>query len=415
MAKYVQRHAEQRVLEALTDTRVVVIEGARQVGKSTLAQRIVREVGGTMLTLDDPDVRASAEADPVGFLDHGDELLVIDEVQRTPQLILALKLLVDRDPRPGRFLVTGSANLLRMPAAEDSLAGRAESIELHGFSQGELRACPERLIDRLFARDRLAGHTSALHRQDYLEIAAAGSYPDALARRPGSRRDDWLDGYVSRIVERDAPEISASSRLGALPIILRLLAARNAEELNQARLAAEVGVPVRSLEPLLGLLETLYLVQRIPAWSTNLSARVVKRPKLSLLDAGLAARLVHASAAGAGRPELGSLAGHLLEAFVAGELRRQLGWSETRARLAHYRDHDGAEVDLILESADGRVVGIEVKASSAPNAKDARWLVRLRDRLGERFAAGLVLHTGQRALPFGERITAAPIDILWAP
>lgn len=414
MVEQVERFAEPRVLEALQDTRVVVIQGARQVGKTTLLHEVVAKTGGRAVTLDDEVVRATAQADPVGFVSqYPDGLLAIDEVQRVPELVLALKLVVDRDPRPGRFLLTGSANLLRLPATEDSLAGRAESIELHGFSQGEVAGHQEQFIDRLLSGDRFPGHASTLVRKDYLDRAVAGSYPQALART-GRRRIQWLDNYLARIVERDAPDVSPLQRLGELPLILRMLAARNSEELNIADVARDTGIPPRTLAPHLELLETLYLVQRIPAWSTNLTKRVVSRPKAALLDTGLTARLLGVSAAGAAPAVQPEIAGHLLEGFVAGELRRQQGWAEELVRISHYRDHAGDEVDLILETNDGRIAGIEVKATSSVGRNDGKWLAKLRDRLGARFTAGVVLHTGTSSGPLGDKLAAVPLDILWA-
>jgi predicted AAA+ superfamily ATPase len=403
------------VLEALADTRVVVVQGARQVGKTTLVTEVVDRLGGRLVTLDDGLTRAGAVADPWEFLRQGgDGLLAIDEVQRVPELVLALKLAVDRDPRPGRFLLTGSANLLRLPAMQDSLAGRAENVDLFGFSQGELAGVQEQFADRLLGGETFLAHRSDLVRGDYLQRACAGGYPEALARA-GRRRSAWFDNYLRRIVERDAPDVSGLQRLRELPMLLRLLAARNAGELNMAGLASESGLPVRTLDPYVDLLETLFLVHRIPAWSANLSKRVVSRPKTALLDTGLAARLINVTAVGASTAANPQVAGQLLEGFVAGELRRQLTWSSQDARLFHYRDHDGAEVDLVLETADGRVGGIEVKATATVGARDVRWLTKLRDRLGPRFVAGVVLHTGPTAVPFGPRIAALPIDALWAP
>jgi predicted AAA+ superfamily ATPase len=410
----VRRHVQDRVLEALEDTRVVVVQGARQVGKTTLVRAVLAERRGRLVTLDDPTTLRGARADPVGFLSQeADGLLAIDEVQRAPELILALKLLVDRDPRPGRFLLTGSADLVRLPAAEDSLAGRAERIELLGFSQGEVVGHQERFIDRLFAKDRFLSHTSDLTRHDLLQRAVVGSYPEALARRNPRRRNAWLDNYLDLIVERDAPDVVDSRRLADLPLVLRLLAARNSEELNTTDLSSQSGIPATSLARLLGLLETLYLVQRIPAWSTNLSKRVVSRPKAAILDSGLAARLVNVTAETVAPGMSGNHAGHLLEGFVAGELRRQLGWSRERVRISHYRDRTGAEVDFILETDDGRVAGIEVKASATVTASDTRWLGGLAERLGPRFVGGLVLYSGGVPVPFGERVTAVPLDVLW--
>lgn len=410
----VSRNVKPLVVEALGDTRIVVVQGARQVGKTTLLREIVAERGGRLVTFDDELTRAAARADPVGFLDQlPDRLLAIDEVQRVPELVLALKLVVDRDTRPGRFLLTGSANLLRLPAVEDSLAGRAESIELYGFSQGELAGRRERFVDRILDGETFLGHESGLHRADYLERAVAGSYPEALARPAGRRRNQWLENYLARIVERDAPDVSNLRRLGELPVILRILAARDSEELNVARIASDTGIPASTLAPHLELLETLYLLQRIPAWSTNLSKRVVLRPKTALLDTGLAARLLNVSARGASPQVNGDVAGHLLEGFVAGELRRQLGWAEQGARISHYRDRTGDEVDLILEADDGRVAAVEVKAASSVGLRDAKWLLKLRDRLGDRFVAGVVLHTGGTSGPFGDRVSAVPMDVLW--
>ncbi|MFZ0157809.1 MAG: ATP-binding protein [Kineosporiaceae bacterium] len=414
MKKVVARHVASSVLDSLADTRVVVVQGARQVGKTTLVSHVVDQVGGRLVTFDDETTRAGAQLDPVAFLGQaGDDLLAIDEVQRVPELVLALKLVVDRDQRPGRFLLTGSANLLRLPAMQDSLAGRAESLDLFGFSQGELSGRRERFVDRLLAGEDFTAHRSDMTRPDYIDVACAGGYPEALSRT-GRRRSAWLDNCLRRVVERDAPDVSGLQRLSELPGLLRLLAARNAAELNLASLASDAGIPVRTLAPYVDLLETLFLVHRIPAWSTNLSKRVVSRPKVALLDAGLAARLVNVTPAGAAGAANPLIAGQILEGFVAGELRRQLSWADEDARLYHYRDHGGAEVDLVLETGDGRVAGIEVKATSSVSGRDVRWLTQLRDSLGVRFVAGVVLHTGATAAPFGDRITAVPMDALWA-
>ncbi|WP_295698904.1 ATP-binding protein [Lapillicoccus sp.] len=409
------RSVRPRLLDALGDTRIVVVQGARQVGKTTLVRSVLADRAGRFVTLDDDLTRGAAQADPPGFLRQmPDGLLAIDEVQRAPELVLALKMAVDDDSRPGRFLLTGSANLLRLPAMQDSLAGRAENIDLFGFSQGEIVDVREDFVDRLFAGEIYPEHRSDLSRADYLDRACAGGYPEALLRQPGQRRAAWYDNYVERITQRDAPDVSGLQRLSELPLLLRLLAARNATELVITNVSQEIGIPVRTLGPYLDLLETLFLVQRIPSWSTNLTKRVVTRPKVVLTDTGLTARLLNVSAEGGGvgaNPELG---GRLLEGFVAGELRRQVGWARENPRLSHFRDHNGAEVDFILETGDGRVAGIEVKARSTVTGRDARWLNLLRDRLGARFVAGVILHTGTSTAPFGDRIIATPIDALWA-
>ncbi|MCB2412008.1 ATP-binding protein [Demequina sp. TTPB684] len=411
MTDSVARYVAPRVHEALDDTRIVIIQGSRQVGKSTLAATIARERNGRIVTLDDDAARFTAEADPVAFVaQHPNGLLVIDEVQRAPRLNLALKRAVDTDQAPGRFLLTGSADLLRLPGTEDSLAGRAESIELFGFSQGELIGHVEQFIDRLLSGKPFASYTSSLNRTDYMEIVERGSYPEALSRTTSRRRSQWLGSYATRVTTRDAEDVSTLRHLSELPRILKLVATRTATELNVTSVASDLEMPRRTLDPYLDLLDTLYLTQRIPAWHTNLTKQVVSRPKITLLDTGLAAHLLGTQS---GASLAADRAGPLLETLVAGELRRQLGWCDESAELFHYRDRHGAEVDFILATPDGRIAGIEVKAASGANAHDARWLAMLRDRLGDRFVRGVVLHTGSSAGSLGDRITSAPIDLLW--
>ncbi|MDA8027009.1 MAG: ATP-binding protein [Actinomycetota bacterium] len=410
----IARNAKRRVLEALGDTRVVVIQGARQVGKTTLVREIVDSMGGRLVSFDDPVAASGAREDPVGFLNSDPErILAIDEVQRVPELVLALKFVVDTDNRPGRFLLTGSADLLRLPTIEDSLAGRTESIELFGLSQGELIGRTERFIDRALASERFMDHTSEMSRNDYLKLAVAGGYPEVLDRAPGRRRDLWFDNYANAILRREAEDISKLQRITDLPMILKMLAARSSGELNIADLARDANIPERTLAPYLELLQTLYLTQKIPAWTTNLTKRVVSRPKVSLLDTGLAARLMNVSAMGASFDANPNLAGGLLETFVAGEIRRQLTWCNETVSLFHFRDRNVGEVDLVLETPDGRVVGVEVKSSSNPKATDTKGLNYLRAKLGSRFVAGFILHTGVNSAFFGDRISAVPMDILW--
>jgi predicted AAA+ superfamily ATPase len=253
-----------------------------------------------------------------------------------------------------------------------------------------------------------------LNRHDYLVRASAGGYPEALARETGRRRRAWFGNYIERIVQRDAADVSALQRLSDLPGLLRLLAARNATELNQLSLAGDAGIPARTLPPYLDLLEALYLIERIPVWSPNLTKRVVSRPKVILLDSGLAAALINVSADGASVGANPDLAGQLLEAFAISELRRQLSWADEAPRLYHYREHSGSEIDVVLETPDGRVAALEVKASATVQSRDVRWLAHFRDRLGSRFMGGLILFTGQNAVGLGDRLAAVPLDALWS-
>lgn len=410
----VDRLLRPRVEEALSDTRIVVLQGARQVGKSTLAELIAQERRSLTVTLDDVDVRRFASGDPAGFVAQFPEgLLVIDEVQRVPGLIVALKAAVDRDKRPGRFLVTGSANLLDLTATHESLAGRAQPLALYSLSQAELEKQPASFVDHAFHGQRFSGHASDLTRADYLERACSGGYPEALNRPPGRRREEWYATYVTQIVNRDALDVSGLQRLADLPRLLRFIAARSGSGMVWSALASDAGIPRTTLDPYVRLLDTLYLIHVLPAWTANLTSRDVKQPKVFLLDTGLAASLLGVTTDGLGPTVPNSPAGGLLEGLVVGELRRQLGWSSQRASLFHYREQRGAEVDIVIEAPDGRVVGIEVKAAATVQRKDLAGLAILRDKLGHRFVGGYVLHTGPTARMVADRVSAVPIGALW--
>ncbi|MGO1236528.1 MAG: ATP-binding protein [Microbacterium gubbeenense] len=409
----VERLVFPRLIEALADTRIVVLQGARQVGKSTLSRQALIDRPGLSVTLDDPPSLDFARADPTGFVEQApDRLLIIDELQRAPELVIALKAAVDRDHRPGRFLVTGSANLLELSSTHESLAGRAQHISLHPFSQREIESVPESFVDLAFSEGALSTHHSALTREDYVERACAGGYPEALGRQSAQRRQDWYEAYVSQIVRRDAVDISGLQRMSDLPRLLRLIAARMGSTMVWSALATDAGMPRRTLDPYAALLETLFLTHTLPAWAVNLTSREVKQPKIFPVDSGLAAALLGAVPEGLGPTT--PLTGALLECFVVGELRRQQTWASTRTTLHHYRDSRGVEVDAILETPDGRVVGIEVKSAATVRSKDAAGLGMLRDQLGDRFIAGYVLHTGSETRAVGERISAVPMDALWA-
>lgn len=409
------RFAQRLVEETLADTPITVIQGARQVGKSTLARTVVQERKARVVSLDTQATYNAARADPDAFVRQSAGLLVIDEVQRVPQLIRAMKDAVEEDRRPGRFLITGSANLLRIPGTEESLAGRAETIVLYGLSRGEITGHREDFVPRLFAGDETAWEESSgtLRREEYLELLCAGSYPEPLARE-GRRRSAWFTNYVDRIMTRDVEDLSRLTHLDRLPVLLRLVAASTSGELVKARFARDSGIPETSLDGYLNVLETLYLIHALPAWGDNLTKRVTGRPKVSLLDTGLAARLNNLTPAAMAPGSVSDPAGGLFESFVAAELRRQLSWADTQARLFHFRDRDGIEVDIVLESEDRLVAGLEMKAAGMVTERDFKGLRFLRDKLAARFTAGIVLYTGTEPLPFGDRLWALPYSALWS-
>lgn len=417
VTRLVRRNAETLLAETLSDTPITVIQGARQVGKSTLAAKLVSERGGVLVSLDDPVALEPARRDPDGFLElGGGGLLGIDEVQRVPELVRALKAAVDADRRPGRFLVTGSAELLDVPGVSDSLAGRAETVALYGLSQGELADRREDFVGNIVASgpEWIVSRTSTMDRAAYLDLLCAGGYPEAIGRQ-GRARDRWFENYLTRIVRRDAAEIGRLQHMDRLSTLIRLLAANNAGELVWAHLARAAGLPETSIPPYLRLLESLFLVRRIPSWSANLVQRHVERPKVALLDSGLAAHLIGQTSESLAAPAGLQYVGGLLEGFVAAELIRQRTWSDVRFNLSHFRSRDGSEVDLIVEAANGDIVGVEVKAAKSVRGSDFRGLEFVRDRAGAAFRAGIILHMGERTHSFGDRLWSMPVAALWEP
>jgi predicted AAA+ superfamily ATPase len=358
--------------------------------------------------------RLAATTDARSFVEQFPEgCLVIDEVQRAPTLVLALKASVDRDRRPGRFVLTGSANLERLPGLEDSLAGRAESVELLGFSQAELAGVHSTFVDRVMAGDIDLAGAAALAREDYVRLACTGGYPEVVARPTTHRREAWFDNYVRRIVQRDVPDLARIHHPSELPNLLRAAAAATGSSPTLTALARTTNLSATTATRYLDVLETIYLVQRVPAWSSNRLKRVARAPKVALLDSGVAAHLMDLDEEALDPGSDPTPFGALVETFVLAELRKLVPLSTARPRLFHYRELDGAEVDVVLER-EGRIVGIEVKASTTLDRKSTRWLERLRDKLGPRFTAGLVLYGGTSNVQLGDRLAAAPISTLWA-
>ena len=408
--KDVPRWAASRILEALSDTPVVVLNGARQVGKSTLVTSLTYPGTKELVTLDDTATRSAARFDPRAFVQRSVDTLVIDEVQLEPSLFRAIKAEVDRDRRPGKFLITGSSRLLSAPDMADALVGRVEMIELWPFSQDELLRERSEFISAAFEMPGKLMQPGKVSRQELVERICAGGFPDAVAR-PQGRRAAWFDGYVTTTIERVVRQVADIERAAEMPRLMRLCAARTAQELNISNLADEFRVPARTVSGYVAHLATAFLIQLIPAWSTNLSAKVIRRPKLIMLDSGLAAHLIGATPTTVDRA--GGPFGQLLETFITSEIHKQLTWVEPRVSMYHFRDRDGVEVDIVLEHPDGRIVGIEVKATSTPRAEDFRGLRYLAQRLGDRFALGLLLSAAPDSIPFGPRLAALPVDAIW--
>ena len=422
------RYAELRLAEALEDSPVVLIQGPRQCGKTTLAQ-IVGAPGGlsgadapySYVTFDDDVARSAAEADPIGFIAGLPERAALDEVQRVPAIFTALKLAVDRDRTPGRFLLTGSTNVLQTPNLADSLAGRMETVRLHPLAQRELSdqpAAPREdgrfvgFLDALF-EGRFATRPAERLGPELRERIVNGGYPAALARRPGRRRAAWYRDYVEAQMQRDVRDISRIRTLEALPRLMRLAAVQTATLLNVSDLARSFELSLPTIRSYLELLERVFLLERLPPWHSNRLSRLIKTPKLHIGDTGLACALMGLAAAGLERDP--QRLGALLETFVFQELRRQAGWHDAPLDFFHYRDKDQAEVDIVIERGGLQVAGVEVKAASTISERDFRGLRRLRDASGERFASGVVLHDGEISASFGDHLYAVPIRTLWEP
>jgi hypothetical protein len=412
--RLVVRHAQRAVETALTDTRVVVVLGARQVGKSTLLEEVVavEGAGRDLITLDSQPVRAAAIADPAGFIAAIDTPVAIDEIQRVPELMTEIKLTVDRDQRPGQFLITGSANLLEMRQVKESLAGRAEYLRLHPFSQGELVGRRESFIPALIMGSFPAVKDAPVGRRAYAEMLARGGYPEAQERRT-ARLPRFFESYVEGILERDLAGLSDIADPAGLARLLQAIGATSAAELNIDRLSNSLQTPASTIRRHLELLEMLFLIRRVPAWSTNLLARSIKRPKVHVADTGLMAYLVGADER---RIETDlDLGGMFFETFVAMELHRQISWLEDRPQLFHFRDRDQREVDVVIEHRDGSVSAVEVKAAASVYERDFRGLNHLKTKLGTSFKAGALLYTGADTVAFGDRIAAVPLSGLWSP
>jgi predicted AAA+ superfamily ATPase len=406
------RHATESVLQALTWSPVVLVEGPRQAGKSVLVRDLVgAQRPASYVTLDDSLSLASAREDSQGFILGLPDPVVIDEVQRAPEVFRSIKLSVDRDRRAGRFLLTGSADVLLMPLMSDSLAGRMRVITLWPLSQCEIAGTQQRFMELVFSDDGLPHFEGALTRADVAGRITRGGFPQAVSLPEGAARDGWMQDYVTTLLERDVRDLAAVSDRVALPRLLRILATRSGTLLNASDLARATGIARATLERYMALFVKTFAVRLVPAWAGDVGRRLVKSPKVLFVDAGLAANLSGLDAARLlADPDR---IGPMLETFVGGELLKHIAAAPERIELMHYRDGHGAEVDWVLEDSRGRVVGIEVKATSSPTDRDLKGLRAMAAALGDRFHRGILLHTGQTAARMGEGLWALPIDAMW--
>jgi uncharacterized protein len=402
------RFIEHRIREAMSDTRVVMISGPRQSGKTTLAEKLAAD-GMPFLTLDDQTTLATARADPVGFI-RGLDRAVIDEAQRAPEILLAIKRSVDTDKRPGRFLLTGSANLMTLPNIADSLAGRMEIAELLPLSQCELHRKRPDFLERAFqAKPPTIGELVV--GAELVQRVLSGGYPEALQRTSWPRRQKWLLDYVKAVIERDVRDIAQIEHSRQLPRLLRVLAQHSSQLVNYSSIGTPLGIGHATIQRYTGILEQLFLVRALQPWYTNELKRLVKTPKLHFLDSGLLAALRNISPLRLADDRMPF--GAILETFVLAELLKLASWHDERLEFFHFRDRYDYEVDIVIEDPRAHVIGIEVKAAATVTTADFSGLRKLAEACGKRFILGVVLYDHDTTVPFGERLFAAPISTLW--
>lgn len=408
-----QRNLTSELQKAVSDTPTVLLVGARQTGKSTLVQQIRNEgYQPDYITFDDPTALAAAKANPTAFIQALNGPVIFDEVQRVPDLFLAIKAQVDKERTSGGFLLTGSANVLLIPKVADSLAGRIEILTLRTLSQGEMEGRNETFIDRVCGKQfELSKKVEAEDRKDLFERMLTGGYPEAVERRSIERRDKWFRSYVTTLLQRDVRDLANIEGLTELPRLLSILAARAGGLLNTAEISRSSGIPQTSLKRYMALLEQVFLIETLQPYSGSLTKRLVRSPKLYFTDTGLVAMLQGLTWERIKfEPSLG---GPLLENFVVNELRKQMGWNKTAAGIFHFRTSSDQEVDIVLETASGEVVGIEIKSAASVGNDAFKGLRILKDSVGRKFLRGFVLYTGDSSVAFEEGMFAVPVQNLW--
>lgn len=407
------RHVLPSLTEALADTPVVVLSGARQTGKSTIAQSLSNSEARSYLTLDDPAVMTAASTDPAGFIGRLQGSVVLDEIQRAPQLFLAIKASVDRDRSPGRFLLTSSANLMLLPRVVDSLAGRMQTISLWPLSCAEQKDIPEtNLADWLFSGELVLMKFASDARSSLHQYLLAGGYPEAVSRDNPAQRAAWFSGYLQTIMQRDVRELATLEQLNQIQNLLQLLAVRSGSLLNFAEISRASGLTQTTLKRYFALLEMLFLIYRLPAWERDAHKNLVKAPKIYLPDCGLLAYLTRQTEKGLST-QVG-LPGELVETFVFGELLKHLSFSQLRLKCRHYRTQTNMKVDFILENPIGKITGITVKASHSIDGKDFKGLRHLQETEPQAFQRGIVLYGGSEIMEFGPSLFAMPLSVWWS-
>ena len=403
------RYAEGPLVESLADSPAVLIHGPRQSGKTTLARLVGDSLGYDYISFDDDVARAAAAADPAGFVSGLPERAILDEVQRVPSLFTALKQEIDARRSPGRFLLTGSSQVLLVPTLSDSLAGRMEILRLHPLSQSEMCGGIPNFLDDLFRGMFRTSRTGRLG-DDLPARITDGGYPAALARSTSRRRANWYRNFIDTQLQRDARDLARISALDLMPRLLTAAASQTAQFYNLSSMAPPFQMSRPTIGEYVALLERLFLIDRLPPWHSNRLSRLVKTPKLHIGDTGLGCALVGVNPRALAQDR--ALLGQYLESFILQELKRQSVCQEGHLEFFHYRDKDQVEVDIVIERGAREVAGVEVKAAATVTPSDFRGLRKLKKAASERFVAGAVVYDGEITAGFGDGMFAVPIRSL---
>jgi len=407
----INRKIKPKLLDALTDSPVLLVHGARQTGKSTLVKQVAEtDYPAKYLTFDDAGILSAAMNNPVDFISGYEENMIIDEVQRVPEIFLAIKSFVDKKRHPGKFILTGSSNVFLLPKVSESLAGRIEILKLFPLSQSEISSSNYNFVEELFGKVTKLNFKPEKNNNLVSKILSGG-FPEMQTRKNRERQKAWFRSYITTILQRDVRDIANIEKLGDLPRLLSLFASRTGTLLNFAELSRSSSIPQTTLKRYVSLLEAIFMINLIPAWSGNLSKRLIKAPKLYLNDTGL---LGHLTGFDSDKVLSDSLSwGRLLENFVLMELTKQASWSEFDLSLYHYRSASGQEIDFIIERSDGLLAAIEVKATTKIQARDFNHIKAFADDVGKKLKAGIIFYTGKEIIPFAKDLFALPVEMLW--
>jgi uncharacterized protein len=397
---------------------ILTVNGPRTVGKSTLLGQLAGRLGRPVIDCDDPATRSAVRADPGRFVESAEPVL-IDEYQHVPELLDAIKAQLNRDLRPGRYVLAGSTRYAAVPAAAHALTGRVDIVPVLPLTQGEVDGVRETFVTRLLDGDGIEAPPpgkAVATRDEYAQRSTSGGMPVALRRPPGRSRSRWFANYVGLVVDKDVMDISRIRQREMLPRLLGQLAARSGQVLNMVSVAGAIGMERTTAESYVKLLEAVFLVHRLPAWGTTLGSRIVKHPKVHLVDSGVMAWLLNLTPQKIAQADPATLTeyGHLLETFAVGEILKQVSWSDAPVAVGYYRTEAGDEVDLVLERDDGQVIAFEIKAGTRVNNEDLRGLRLLKDRLGPRLQHAIILYTGEYAYRHDDWNWVLPLSQLWA-